>query len=399
MIPANPGNLLPFYRVGYIATDRRWQRHRLPGQDVIPYGLPCPRSRLIPFQLPVEIGLLGITSFALINAEDDTETIVLDVTELEFEAESATNRHWITWKADTDLSIIPDCGYWYVFLNITSVGQFVSEVLYCTDFCGFESVGLSLADDSCGVDVGGISFTINANVVADNGASWEIQEDVAGEWTTIGTGASVALVRTLSSGGGDFRIVFTSNCGVTTTVTYEATWDVIGSEESICASLTFDEVSNVTDESAILSTGPVWRLNFGNTTDKADVLYQTGYEQYLYLPTVIWDVPEIERQTEIRVNGLGQETRRFTRTVERRGFETPDLPDYVLGWLTKSGDLDTIKMEDAKLIDAAAQVEFSIENLTFESPNRQGTALNIGRFYFDVEAEAFQGCQENWIID
>jgi hypothetical protein len=345
--------------------------------------------------LPVDIALLGVATFALINAEDDSETIVLDPNELEFESETGTNRHWITWKADTDLSIIPDCGYWYVFLNITSVGQFVSEVLYCTDFCGFESAALQIEADSCSLGEGTIQFTLEAVVSGGSGLTYEIQRKTGFSWYTLETDESATVTETLSNEGREYRIQATTPCGLIITTSYEATWD----EADGCNTLDLGAATVATNEAGILSTTPVWRLNFGNTTDKADVLYQTGYKQYLYLPTVIWDVPEIERQTEIRVNGLGQEIRRNTRTVERRGFETPDLPDYVLGWLTKSGDLDTVKMEDAKLINAVAQVEFSIENLTFESPNRQGTALNIGRFYFDVEVETFQGCQEDWIID
>jgi hypothetical protein len=213
-------------------------------------------------------------------------------------------------------------------------------------------------------------------------------------WDVIATNNDVTIQETLSNETREYRIVATTPCGLIITKSYVATWDSADG----CATLTLGTPTTSTNEAGIMSTGPGWRLNFSNTTDKANVLYQTGYEQYLYLPMPIWDVPEVERETEIAVNGDGEEIRRFTRTVERRGFEVADLPDYVLGWLTKAGDLDTIKMEDAKLVDALAQVEFAVENLNFESPGRQGVGLNIGRFYFDVEAEAFQGCQENFAL-
>lgn len=395
MIPVNPGNILPFYEEGYSSNDRRWQRHRQIGTDLVPYGLPCPRTRLLPFQFTVDVALVSVTTFALVNAEDDSETIVLDPGELEYEAEAGTNRHWITWKADTDLSIVPDCGYWYVFFNINSVGRFVSEVLYCTDFCGFETVDLQIEGDSCSEGGGNIQFTLEAVISAGSGTTYTIERKTGLSWNVLETDTSADIVELLSAESREYRIQATTQCGLIITKEYEATWDSADG----CNTLTLTPGTVSVNEAGILSTPPVWRLNFSNTTDKADVLYQTGYKQYLYLPLPIWDVPEIERQTEIKVNGLGQETRRFTRTVERHGFEVADIPDFVLGWLTKSGDLDTIKLEDAKLIDALAQVEVEITNLTFESPGRQGTALNVGRLYFDAEAEAFQGCQENWILD
>lgn len=391
MIPVNPGNLLPFYDQAYGAADRRWQRHRLPGQDVTPYGLPCPRFRLVPFQLSFAVAGMAVTSWALVNPEDDTETVVLDETLLDVQNDGAT-RSWVTWYADQNLDVIPDCGYWYVVLNLGEVGTFVSEVLDCRNFCGFEVTGMEIRPDNCLEDAGNLSFALDAVIQAGDATTYIIQRFAASVWTTIATDDSVAVIELASAESIQYRIVVTTECGLVVTKTYTATW----TEGDACATLLLTLNSTVTDESDILTTGPVWRLSFSNSIDKGSVLYQNDYEQYLYLPTVIWDVPEVEREIDITVDGNGGETRRFTRTVERRGFETPDIPDYVIGWLTKAGDLDTILFEDAKLDNAAVNVEFSVENLTFESPERQGTALNIGRFYFNVEAEAFSGCQENF---
>lgn len=390
MIQVNPGNLLPFYTEGYNSNDRRWQRHRQFGTDIVPFGLPCPRTRLMPFQLRIETNGLSVTTWALVNPEDDSETVVLDKTLLEIENDGTY--YWLTWKADVDLDVIPDCGYWYIFLNLGENGTFVSEVLDCRDMCGFEIVGLEIQADSCSVDAGNVSFILDAVIETGDGTTYTIQRKNGLAWDTVATNASYTATETASSESHQYRIQATTPCGLIITQTYTATW-TNGNE---CATLDLGTATTSKNEAGILTTGPVWRLNFSNTTDKGPVLYQTGYEQYLYLPLPVWDVPEIQRETELAVNGNGEEIRRFTRTVERRGFEVADMPDYVLGWLAKAGDLDTIKMEDAKLVSALAQVEFSIENLTFESPNRQGIGLNIGRFYFDVEAEAFQGCQENY---
>jgi hypothetical protein len=391
MIPVNPGNLLPFYAIGYSANDLRWQRHRLPGQDVIPYGLPCPRTRLMPFQVTGLGSAPTPASFGLFSPEDDSELVNLDVTLLTVNSDGT--RWWVTWYADEDLDVVPDCGYWYVFLNLgESAGQYVSEVLYCQDFCGFEVVGLEIEADSCAVDGGTISFSLLANVYAGSVATWNIQRKTGLEWVTVSSGSSHSVSETLSNESVQFRIQVTTPCDLIITQTYTITWDSADG----CGTLDIGTATTSTNQAGILSTGPVWRLNFSNTTDKANVLYQNNYEQYLYLPMPIWDVPEVERETDIRVNGNGEEIRRFTRTVERRGFETPDIPDYVMGWLSKAGDLNTITFEDAKLVDSLVPVGFAVENLTFVSPERQGTALNVGRFFFEVEAEAFQGCQENF---
>lgn len=391
MIPANPGNILPFFPIGYSGNDLRFQRHRQFGTDLVPYGLPCPRTRLMPFQLTGLGAAPTPASFVLFSPEDDSEAVTLDETLLTVEADGT--RWWVTWYADVDLDVVPDCGYWYVFLNLGEAGgQYYSEVLDCRDFCGFEVVGLEIEADSCAVDGGTISFSLLANVYAGSGATWNIQRKTGLEWVTVSSGSSHSVSETLSNESVQFRIQVTTPCDLIITQTYTITWDSADG----CGTLDIGSATTSTNQAGILSTGPVWRLNFSNTTDKANVLYQNGYEQYIYLPMPIWDVPEIERETEIAVNGNGEEIRRFTRTVERRGFEVADIPDFFLGWLTKAGDLDTIVLEDAKLVDALAQVEIPIENLTFVSPERQGVALNIGRFYFDCESEAFQGCQENF---
>lgn len=392
MIPVNPGNLLPFYSIGYSGNDLRWQRHRQFGQDAFPFGLPCPRQRLMPFQLMVEATGIAVSAFVLFSPEDDAEAVTLDTDLLTIETDGT--RTWVTWYADQNLDVIPDCGYWYVFLNLGEAGgQYYSEVLDLRDMCGFEDAYLQISEGSCAESAPTFSFSLEAVISSGDGGSYVIQRKVGVAFETIATNNSVAVVDTIANEAEEYRIVFTTPCGLIITKTYDATWDAADA----CGTLALvqDGATSI-NQAGVLSTGAVWRLNFSNTTDKANVLYQNGYEQYLYLPLLVWDVPTVERETEIAVNGNGEEIRRFTRTVERRGFEVPDIPDFVLGWLTKSGDLDTIILEDAKLVDALVQVELSIENLTFESPGRQGTALNIGRFYFDVEAEAFQGCQENF---
>lgn len=395
MIPYNAGNILPFYTQGYGSGDRRWQRHRQFGTDLVPFGLPCPRTRLMPFQVYYSGVFSSITSFALVNPEDDTETVVLDTALLETSIKGDNSGFWITWKADQDLDVIPDCGYWYVFLNVSGQPPLVSEVLDCLDLCGFDHALLEVVGDSCSENSPNFSLTLRANIAAVAGYSYTIRQQTGILEQVLSTNTDAVMTAPASSESRTLRLKVDTACGTEITVEYLATWD----SGDPCGTFELGTPTITVDEAGILTTGAVWRLNFSHSSDKANVLYQTGYKQYLYLPLPVWDVPTVARDVEVAVNGNGEELRRFTRTVERRGFEVADLPDYVLGFLTKAGDLDTILFEDAKLIDSLQPVNFEVDNLTFESPNRQGTALNVGRFYFDVEAEAFQGCQENFVLD
>ena len=393
MIPYNPGNLLPFYTEGYSSNDRRWQRHRQHGTDIFPYGLPCPRTRLLPFQVYFTGAQTDILAWTLVNPEDDTEQIVLDESTLEVSVMGDSSGFWVTWKAEEDLDVIPDCGFWYIFLNVDGKPQLVSEVLECRDLCGFEKIGLEIETDSCNVDGGNISFGLDPIVETGSGTTYVIQRKNGLSWHTIATNNEVTVVELLSAETREYRIQATTPCGLIITQPYIATWDSADG----CGTLALSVQAVSINEAGILSTPAVWRWNFTNEKDKANVLYQTGYKQFLYMPHVVWDVPAIDREVETIVNGLGETTNQFTRTVERRGFETPDLPDYVLGFLAKAGDLDTILFEDAKLEFSLSPVNFEVENLTFES-RQQGNTLNVGRFYFDVEAETWQGCQEDFVL-
>jgi hypothetical protein len=112
----------------------------------------------------------------------------------------------------------------------------------------------------------------------------------------------------------------------------------------------------------------------------------------MYIPEPVWDVPVIERAVEVSVNGSGNETTRFSRTVERKRFEFADMPDWALGFLAKCGDLDTIAFSDIVVPDS-----FTMTNVQFEN-RRQGAALNIGALSFDAEIETFAGCLEDYTL-
>ena len=135
---------------------------------------------------------------------------------------------------------------------------------------------------------------------------------------------------------------------------------------------------------------PVWRIRFAHDTDKGDVLYQNGYQQIFYPNKFAWDRIEMDRDVEETVDGFGNVTTKFTRTVARFRLEISDIPDYAVAFFSKCGDLDSIVMEDT-----VEGYSIDMSNVTFES-RVQGVGLNIGVFKFDAEVEAFNGCQPNY---
>lgn len=265
MIAANPGNIVKFN------TSRDFLRHRQRGTDRTPFGIRCPQHRLIPFMMYVEtVGTSA--SWKLVNPATDAET-VMTAGDLEM-AERDGGGLWVWWDGLSDLTTIPDCGFYEIHLTINSQ-VYYSEVIQV----------------------------------------------------------------------------------------YEA-------------------------------SGPVadWRLYFDNTTDKGPVLYQQSYRQYFYPTTWAWDRPVTEREREIRVDGNNKEVTRFSRTVTRFRLEIPDIPDYCLPFFAKCGDMETVIFQRG-----VVGPDVIMTNTDFES-RAQGVGLNVGIFSFDAETEAFNGCQENYIM-
>ena len=376
----NPGNVLPFY------DNRAWQRHRQIGQDTIPFGITGTRARLLPFQLYVTgDATTDIITFNLINAVSDSGAVTLDETLLTRTEKADNSGYWITWNAAVDT--VPDCGFWYVQLTVDGM-YYYSEVMYLTDFCGLNDVGLELL--SCNVvtlemmDYISVSIQRTYNPTAPT--SIQHQKYISGVWTNIGTSAGFINFTTLTSAETDqYRIIAVMECGVTITATYTLTWD----SADVCATLTFVQTGYAKSFDSGDLERNVWRLAMTNTTDKANVLYQEGYTQHLYI-SPIWDTPEVRREVQTDVNGNGDTVRTFSRTIEQQKFEFPDMPDYVLGFLSKVGDLSSVILEEAETGRTV-----TMENVTFES-KRQGALLNIGIITFDAEIESYSGCQEDF---
>lgn len=149
------------------------------------------------------------------------------------------------------------------------------------------------------------------------------------------------------------------------------------------------EVMHFTED----TTDTVYRIRFTNSKDKENVLYTSfSYHQFLYPVKWAWDRPKIDRESQIEVDGNGKKTTLFSRTVSRLRLEVSDIPDYLIEFFGAAVDLDGIQFED---FDGTIAV-VPMQNVTFDS-RIQGVSLNVAVFEFDSVAEAFNGCQPDFL--
>jgi hypothetical protein len=228
----------------------------------------------MPFQLFRSIGATTVT-WRLVNPIDPTGGVDLAMTAGDLTlTDKVGGGTWITWKGQADLTTVPDCGFWYVELDVDGT-KFYSEVLHA--------------------------------------------------------------------------------------FTYES------------------------------EPTPIYRFRFGNDLDKGNVLYHfLNYQNFLYPTKWAWDRPSVVREVQADEDGNGTETTRFSRTVDRIKIEVADLPDSVIHFLSRCGDLDLVQFEDMASTFAVPMVNTSFETRV------QGVSRNIGVFTFDGDIEAFNGCQENF---
>lgn len=212
--------------------------------------------------------------------------------------------------------------------------------------------------------------------------SWKIVNptDTTGASGTAMTAGD--LVVTNKDGGG-FWVTWDAGANLTTDVPECGFWEIW---LTVDGTVYYSEVLHAASPEEVNS----YRFSFSNSTDKGNVLYQNGYIQRFYPTAVVWDRPVVDRDVALEVDGNNNEITRFSRTVARYRLEVPDLPDYVLPFFAKCGDLSSVSYGTG----ISGQV-VNMSNVTFES-RVQGVALNTGIFTFDAEIEAFNGCQENF---
>ena len=386
MINFNPGNVLSF------RTNKRFQRHRLLGQDYLPFGLTCPQSRLLPFQLFLPVEETPEINFTLVNAADESETITQDVALLEIKEKNGGSGEygfWVTWKAGVNLTTIPACGFWYVKIGYDDQ-EVYSEVLHCKPDASFDRVGIVLVADSCVFAPGD---PLEITVAADDDlsaapVSQTIEAYLNDDWQTIGPSGGVITLAEFPPNEIKVRRIVQTVSGQQLTIQYIISWS---DAESPCDDIHIDLDP---DFPATTSGGALperWRLRMKNETDKGNVLYQTGYEQQLYIKPV-FDRSDVERNIDKKVSSKGNEISRYTRTVERLKFEAPDIPDYVAFFLSTLGDLSSVILEDA-----STGIGFELLNTEFTA-RPAGPSLNIGEFSAERNYEVFSGCQPNYAL-
>ncbi len=376
----NAGNLIPFY------DTVNWQRHRQVGQDALPYGLPVSRLRLAPFQVYIATELIPVTiTFKLVNIVT-AETLTLDSALIEMSRHA--DGFWLTFYG-SDLDQTPDCGFWYVWLyaapeDESEVFNRYSEVLRLANWGNFERARLTF--DACSEDGADLNLDLlDTSLLVGTATSVLVELRDGASWVGIGTGDTTATVTTADEGA-TIRITVESSTGNTLQTTYVFEWDAADP----CATLAYEEDSH--DDT--LDVPDLWRINFGNNeADRGEVLYQNGYVQELFLePCPVFDIPEVQREIEAVVNGEGKSITRSARTVERLKFETMDLPDYVIHFLSSAAELSVVELENVTTGETLA-----LTRLSFSS-RRQGKELNTGIFEFDGRTEYFAGCDENFTL-
>ena len=377
MKPLNPGNIYTFY------LSKKWQFHRQPGTDLVPFGLIAPAERLIPFQFYSASGASPTVSWDLVDPADDSTVHALSSGQLSIDNKDGGG-FWVTWPATSDLSSVPPCGYWQIRLTVNGT-EYWGNVLHLRGTCGSESG--SLSTDNCAIsdDLGHLEVDLIATISAIPGYSYAIQRYNGSSWVTVSTDAGYTTFDDLDDESEQYRLVITTACGWTLTYTYSLTWT---NGEDPCGTLAFSLTgTSIVEGSESLDTQ--WRIRFGNDNDRGTVYYTGGYQQYFYPEALVFDVPQIERQEDVKKNLEGVETTRYAKTKVKQVFEVPNIPDYCIGFFAQCGDLNSIVLEtvDGDTSETLTGVEFSTR--------RQNSGFSVGIFTF-VSETGIERCQPDF---
>ncbi len=379
MKPTNPGNLYSFYLSSY------WQFHRQPGCDRIPFGLRCPANRLLPFQFYSATGASPTVSWSLVDPADDTTEHALDSGVLEI-SDKDGGGFWVTYFANADLASPPACGYWQIKLTVNGT-DYWGNVLLASGVCGSETGELELGACAISDDLNHMEVVISANIVAVDGYSYLIQRWNGSAWVTMSSDAPYTTFELDSDESAQYKLLINSACGATIEYEYDLTW----TEASPCATVSLAQTDyTFTPGTAIQAIQ--WRIRFANSADLGTTLYQTEYQQHLYPEAVVWDVPEVQREEEVKENMDGEEVYRLTKTKTYQVFEVPNIPDYCIAFLQKCGDLDTVVLEDTE-----GNASVIMTGVTFEA-RRQDVGFSVGVFKFVSESIVKRNCGENFTL-
>jgi len=135
-------------------------------------------------------------------------------------------------------------------------------------------------------------------------------------------------------------------------------------------------------------------IKWTSAKDKGTVLYQDGYEQFFHSePAVTWDIPDIDVDEDVLINGYGETVDTYARVVERPKFEIKNIPDYALATLRAIGYNDTVTLQISRYSLLVAT--YTLTGVRFTS-RKEGKELNTGIFSCDGRQEIFTGCQPDF---
>lgn len=381
MINQNPGCILACYLTPTM------QRHRLVGQNLTAFGLRAPNARLMPFQCKGETGTATVTSFKLVNAVAQSNGVPIEIT-LNTTLLEVTQRTgggwWVTWKAQEDLNIIPDAGLWYPVVVVNSVSYYF-EVLHLREVNSSDVAGIQLI--SCALEDGAIQIELSEDDTLSTTTTSESIEYYNGtDWIFAGSTDAGFLWNAAAGGPILIRRTVVLNGGRTLTASGEITYT---DSLAPCEDLAVNIYSTGT-----IAPGEKWRLRFAPSMDHGTVLYQTGFEQWIYFndPPVFLP-PEITVEDDPVTDGFGQEVVNVATVKNDGRFEFGNIPDYATPALVMLGYLE----DTAYLEEFQSGLSLPIERVRIAA-RRQDVQTNAITVTF-TESETVVRCEDNFTIE
>ena len=380
MIKVNAGCILPFY------TRTIWQRHRLVGQDIEPYGLKCPNARLMPFQVRGTTGTATSVTWKLVNAVSESSGITdeISLSNSVLEISDIDGGGWyVSYFSNNDISVVPDCGFYYIVLTVSGV-PYYSELLHLDGVSSEDAVSMSI--DSC-TFVDGIMTII---VSQDDTLSAAIANEAIyyytnGSWEFAGT--FDATIQWVPLDG-------------TTIQLYRRVKLITGREITVYGQLTFTDDANPCDDLAIeifnqtsIGGTELWRVLFYSTLDKGEVLYQTGFRQWFYLKEKpVFGIPTFEIDEDTKKDGFGKEITVVSNITERLPFEFFPIADFAAQGIVEC----CYSSDEVYLEEVVSSFSYLLKNPRYAA-RPETVGLSVGQITSELNTVTIS-CQDNKVL-
>ena len=129
-------------------------------------------------------------------------------------------------------------------------------------------------------------------------------------------------------------------------------------------------------------------LKWSHKCNIADVYYQTGFSQCVYLDAN-WDYPLIESTEVVKADLNGDDILKYYNQTQRCSFQVCGIPDT---WISP---LTLIRAHsDIELIDIETGEKFSLKDFRFTSTPDGTKCTSLGTFSFLAERIITSSCCE-----